>query len=104
MASQTRDVFGTFEKRAPGCDASVERAFHLHFLARAWYCSNHPMRRSRPQEISIFEKVGRNVGDYVGKKLETLPFTVADPGGGSGGSGPPPPPFRLDLKKNNKKI
>ena len=44
-------------------------AFHAHFLARAWYCSNHPMRRSRPQEISIFEKANWHMGDYVGKKL-----------------------------------
>ena len=39
-----------------------------------WYCSNHPMRSSRPQEISIFEKSSWHMGDYVGKKLETLPF------------------------------
>ena len=50
------------------------RAFHVHILARAWYCSNHPMRRSQPQQISIFEKVSRHTGDYIGKKLETLPF------------------------------
>ena len=36
--------------------------------------SNHPMRRSRPQEISIFEKVSRHTGDCIGNKPKTLPF------------------------------
>ena len=61
----TRDQVVTFQWK---------RAFHVQVLARAWYCSNHPMRRSRPQEISIFEKASRHTGDYVGKKLKTLPF------------------------------
>ena len=66
----TRDQGVTFQWKS---------AFHaVHVLARAWYCSNHPMRtpmrRSRPQEISMFETVSRHAGDYVGKKLETLPF------------------------------
>ena len=33
-----------------------------------------PNGRSRPQEISIFEKASRHTGDYAGKKLETLSF------------------------------
>ena len=51
----TRDQVVTFQWK---------HAFHGHFLARAWYCSNQPMRISRPQEISIFEKVSRHTGDY----------------------------------------
>ena len=33
-----------------------------------------PNEKIARQEISSFENVGQHTGDYVGKKLETLPF------------------------------
>ena len=44
----TRDQVATFQ---------TEDCFQVHFSARAWYCSNRPMRRSRRHEIRFLRNL-----------------------------------------------